>query len=116
MEQIIAIATTHRVFCYDKEVMLSFSHRWDCCWKCEFDIDIKIENYNHHDREQLFFIKKYISKHSKKKDVIVIFVLLEETENFNLFDINCTQEKAKCYNSIWRKLTWMNRNWTENYK
>ena len=47
-----------------------------------------------------FFIKKYISKHSKKKDVIVIFVLLEETENFNLFDINCTQEKAKCYNSI----------------
>ena len=23
--------------------MLSFLYRWDYCWKCEFDTDIKIE-------------------------------------------------------------------------
>ena len=38
--------------------MLSFLHRWDCCWKCQFDTDVKIENYNHHDGEQLLFLKK----------------------------------------------------------
>ena len=36
--------------------------------------------------------------------------------NSNLFDKNCTQNKpqenVKCHNSTWRKLTWMNRNWT----
>ena len=36
--------------------------------------DVKKENYNHHDGEQLFFIKKVT--HSKRKDVLVIFILL----------------------------------------
>ena len=49
---------------YHKEVMmLSFLHRWDYCWKCEFGINVKIENYNHHDGEQLPFYKKVPIKH-----------------------------------------------------
>ena len=98
-------------------MMLSFLHRWDYCWKCEFDIDVRIENYNHHDGEQItFFIEKYISKHikiqSRKENVLVIFVLLQETKNSNLFDKNCIQENVKCHNSGWRKLIWMNHNRT----
>ena len=42
------------------------------------------------------FIKKYIKTQSKKKDVLVIFVL-QETKNSNLFDKNCTQENMKCH-------------------
>ena len=85
----------------------------DYCWKCEFDIDVKIENYNHHDGEQLLFYKKVnIKTQSQKKDVLVIFILLQETKNSNLFDKNCAQENVKCHNLTWRKLTWMNRNWT----
>ena len=42
--------------------MLSFLHCWDYCWKCEFDINVKIENYNHHDGEQLLFYKKVLIK------------------------------------------------------
>ena len=93
---------------YHKEVMmLSFLHRWDYCWKCEFDIDVKIENHNHHDGEQLLFYKKvHIKTQSKKKDVFVIFMLLQETKNSNLFDKNYAQENVKCHNLTWRKLTW----------
>ena len=52
-------------------------------WKCEFDTENRIENYYHHD------IKKYILKQSKRKDVLVIF-MLKETKNSNLLDKNCT--------------------------
>ena len=52
---------------YHKEVMLSFLHPWDYCWNCEFDIDVKIENYNHHDREQLFFYEKVHIKTDQKE-------------------------------------------------
>ena len=39
--------------------LLSFLHRWDYCWKCEFDADVKIiENYHQHCGEQLGFHKK----------------------------------------------------------
>ena len=70
--------------------MLSFLHRWDYCWKCEFDTDVKIENYYHHDGEQWGFDKKvHIKTQNKKKDVPVIFIL-QETKNFSLFDKNCT--------------------------
>ena len=55
-----------------------------------------MENYHHHDGEQLGFYKKeHIKTLSKKKDVFVIF-MLQETNNFNLFDKNCTQENVKC--------------------
>ena len=41
--------------------MLSFLHRWDCCWQGQFDTDVKIGNYNHHDGEQLlYFFKKKV--------------------------------------------------------
>ena len=33
--------------------ILSFLPRWDYCWKCEFDTDVKTENYYHHDRESV---------------------------------------------------------------
>ena len=39
------------------------------------------QNYYHHDGEQLGFYKKYISKHIKKKDVLVI-ITLQETNEF----------------------------------
>ena len=57
--------------------MLAFLHRWDYCWKCEFDTDVKTENYNHHDGEQLLFYKKaHIKTQRKKKDVVEIFIIL----------------------------------------
>ena len=53
-----------------------------------------------------FFYKKVHNKtQCKNKDVLVIFILLQEIKNSNLFD-------KKRHNSTWRKLTWMNRNWT----
>ena len=90
-------------------MMLSFLHCWDYCWKCEFDINVKIENYNHHDGEQLLFYEKvHIKTQCKKNDVLVIFtLLLQELKNYNLFD-----KKRQMPYSTWRKLTWMNRNWT----
>ena len=46
-----------------------------------------------------FFIKRYISKHRAKHDVLVIFILLlillQETKNPNVFDKNCTQGKPQ---------------------
>ena len=42
--------------------VLPFLHRWVCCWKCEFDTDVKIENYYHYVEEQL------IKVHSKVWD------------------------------------------------
>ena len=46
--------------------MLSFLHRWDYCWKYEFDTDVKIENYYQHDGEQLGFYKKVHIKTQSK--------------------------------------------------
>ena len=46
--------------------MISFLHRWDYCWKCEFDADVKIESYYHHDGEQLFLYKKVRIKAYRK--------------------------------------------------
>ena len=86
--------------------MLSFLHRWDYCWKCEFDTDVKVENYYHHDGEQLGFYKKVHIKAQSIKDVLVIFIL-QGTKNSNLFDKNCTQENVKCYiqhDSRWRRV------------
>ena len=85
--------------------MLSFLHRWDFCLKFEFDEDVKIENYYHHDGEQLHFYKKiHIKTQSKKNDAFVIFILLQETKYSKLFDKNCTRERQMLY-STWRKLT-----------
>ena len=51
-------SVTASVFHNISSEMLSFLHCWDCWWKCEFDADVKIENYNQHDGEQLLFKKK----------------------------------------------------------
>ena len=60
----------------------------------------KIENYYHHDGEQLGFYKKvHIKTQGKKKDVLVIFKL-QETNEFHI-----------AY-WTWRKLTLRNCNWT----
>ena len=73
------------------------------CWKCEFDTDVKIENYDHHDGEQLIFYKKlHIKTQSKEKDVPVIFILLQETKNSNL---NYAQENVKCH--IQHEKSWL---------
>ena len=67
--------------------------------RCKFDTDctdVKIENYYHHDGEQLLFNKiVHIKTQSKKKDVLVIFILLQEMKTSNLFDKNCAQENVK---------------------
>ena len=43
---------------------------------CEFDTDVKIENYYHHDEEQLIFYKEvHIKTQDIKKDVLLILVL-----------------------------------------
>ena len=95
--------------------MLSFLHRWNCCWKCQFDTDVKTENYNHHDGEQWHFFKKVHIKTQSKKNVLVIFsyiialkpfILLQEAKNFNLFDKNCTQEKPQ-ENVIQHEENWL---------
>ena len=54
--------------------MLSFLHRGDYCWKCEFDTDVKTGLiFFHHEGEQLRFYKKvHLKTQSKKKDVLVI--------------------------------------------
>ena len=89
-------------------------HHWDYCWKCEFDINAKIESYNHHDGEQLLFYKKVqIETQCKKKDVLlVIFILLQEMKNSIFF----LYKNVKFHNSTWRKLFWMNRNWTGKFQ
>ena len=110
--------------------MLSFLHCWGCCWKCQFDTDVKIENYAHHDGEQLLFIKKvyfkkklHIKTQSKRKDVLVIFILLiynplyyckkRRTPIYLIKTVlKRTLKRTLFHNSIRRKLTWVNRNWT----
>ena len=37
----------------------------------------------------------HIKTQSKKKDVLLIFILLQETNNSNLFNKNCTKENAE---------------------
>ena len=89
--------------------MLSFLRCWDYCWKCEFDTDVKIENYYHHDEEQSGFHEKVrIKTQSKKKDVLIMFILLQKTKNSNLFDKSCTQENVKCH--IQHEESWLR--WT----
>ena len=76
---------------YHKEIMtLSFLHRWDYCWKCEFDIDVKIENHNHHDGEQLLFYKKV---HIKQIGCSCNLYVIARNEEFQLFDKNCSRER-----------------------
>ena len=78
--------------------MLLFLYRWDYCWKYEFDTDVKIKKYYHQDGEHLVFYKKvHIKTESKRKDVLFIFILLQERNNSNLFDKNCTEENVKFY-------------------
>ena len=59
----------------------------------------RIENYYHHDEEQLGFYKKVHIKTqsmSKKKDVLVI-LHRKKRMSFNLFDKNCTQEYVQLH-------------------
>ena len=43
-----------------------------------------------------FYKNVHIKTQTKRKGILVIFILLQETKNSNLFDKNCTQENAKC--------------------
>ena len=79
--------------------MLSFLHRRDYCWKCEFDTDVKIEQkiiITMMENNKVF-IKKYISKQrAKRRTFLLVIIILQDTKNCNLFDKNCTQENVKC--------------------
>ena len=78
--------------------ILSFLHRWDYCWKCEFDTDVKIENYYQHDGEQLGFYKKV---HIKRQNVLYI----TRNEEFQfIWQKLCSGGRQMPY-STWRKLT-----------
>ena len=81
---------THQVRCCHFFIVES------CCLKCEFDTDVKIKNYFHYDEDQLLFCKKvHIETKSIKQNVLVIFLLLQETKNSNLFDKKSTQESVR---------------------
>ena len=72
----------------------------------------RIENYYHHDGEQLGFYKKAHTKtQSKKKDVLVTFFILLVNQKKNEKRKLYLRERQMPY-SAWRKLTLMNRNWT----
>ena len=75
-QKVVTWKLQHFYHFYHKEVMLSFLHRWDHCWKCEFDTDVKIKHYNHHDGGHLIYYKRDIPNQSKKKNVLVISILL----------------------------------------
>ena len=68
-----------------------------------FIVEMIVEGVNliqitHHYVEQLPFYKRvHIKTRSKKKDVLVIFILSQERKNSNLVDKNCTQENVKCH-------------------
>ena len=87
--------------------MLSFLYRWDYCWKCEFDTDVKIDRKLLPWWRTIRFLLKSTSKHSKKMDIIVIFIL-QEMKNSNFVWQNCAEENV---NAIWRKLREMKFNW-----
>ena len=81
--------------------MLSFLHRWDYCWKFEFDTVVQIENYYHHAGEQLGFYKKvHIKTQSKKRNILAIFIL-QETQSSNLLDKNYILRERKLSYSTW---------------
>ena len=52
----------------------------------------------------LFQKKVQIKRQSKNKDVLVMFILLLETKNSDLFDKNCTRENVKCHIHITKKV------------
>ena len=76
--------------------MLSFLHRWDYCWKCEFDTDVKMEGniFSPWWRKVGFYKKVQIKTQGKCKVVLVTFIW-QEAKNFYLFDKSCTQENVK---------------------
>ena len=55
------------------------------------------------ENNSVFIRKVHLKTQSKKKDVLVIFIL-KETKNSNLFDKSCTQVN-RTSNAIWIKLT-----------
>ena len=81
--------------------MLSVLHRWDYCWKCEFDTDVKIENCYHHDGEQLGFYEKL---HIKTQCILVIFDIARN-EEFQFIWQKLYSRERQMLHSTWRKLT-----------
>ena len=79
---------------------------------------------NYFFKKSLFFKKKvHIKTKIKKKDVLVIFILLlynplyyckkRRTSIYLIKTVlNRNLQRTLFHNSTWRKLTWMNRNWT----
>ena len=70
-----------------------------------------------------FFFKVHIKRQSKKKDVLVIFILLLYNPLYYCKKrrtpicliktvLKRNLKRTLFHNSTWRKLTWMNRNWT----
>ena len=83
------------VFHNTHQEILSFLHRWDCCWKSQFDTDVKTGNYNHHDGQQLLFLKKKcISKHRSKSILIHEYQHKSTRINTSLTRVNTNQSES----------------------
>ena len=64
--------------------MLSFLCRWDYCWKCEFDTDVKIDVriFYHHDGEPLGFNKKGTSQNTEQEKGCSCNLYIARNEEF----------------------------------
>ena len=88
--------------------MLSFLDRWDYCWKCEFDKDVKIEYQSTITMmENNYVIKKYISKgtYSEQKEGCPCNLCIGRNEGFQfIWQIMYSRQRQMPY-SRWKKLT-----------
>ena len=86
--------------------MLSFLHRWDYGLKCEFGTDVKIENYFHHDGEELGFYKKSTSRSKVQKEWCScnLYIIARNEEFQFIWQNQYSRERQIAY-STWRKLT-----------
>ena len=76
-------------------------HRWDYCWKCEFDTDIKIQSYYNHDGEQLLFYKKSTHQNTDQEEGCPcnIYIIARNQEFQFIWQKLCSRERQM----LWRK-------------
>ena len=78
--------------------MLSFLHRWDYWWKCEFETDVKIENFCNHDGEELLFDKKV------HKGCSCNLYMIARNEEFQFLWLKLYSRERQMRYSAWKKI------------
>ena len=101
----------YNVFDTSNEV-LSFFHRWDFCWKCKVNTYVKKElDVSPWWRTIRFLLEKNISKHkAEQKGGYSCSLRISRNEEF-IWQKSYSKQNQMSY-LTWRKLTYMNRNWT----